>query len=82
MIQMTYNKFVKKDSNKIYIKADLHKIYGFLLVKVKDSEDKKGKPKIFVKDFFVHESVRRTGVGHSIFEYFLDMEEVQAVELM
>ncbi len=66
----------------MYIKADLHKIYGFLLVKVKDPEEKNGKLKFFVKDFFVHENVRRTGVGQSIFDYFLDMEEVQAVDLM
>jgi len=81
-ITMTYNKFIKKDYNKMYIKADLHKIYGFLLVKIKDSINKKEKPEILIKDFFVYETVQRTGVGHSIFEYMLDMEEIQPAQLL
>ena len=79
---MTYAKFVKKDYNKMYIKADLHKIYGFLLIKIKDPLDNKDKPQLLVKDFFVYETVQRTGVGQTIFEYMLEMEEVQPAELL
>lgn len=73
--------------NRTYIKADQYKVYGFLRVETKKisykdpREGLKEAKFVCVLDFYVHESVQRSGIGKTIFEKMLKAENLQPNKL-
>ena len=84
-IRTTFDKLVRNQSTKIYIKADLDRIYGFLVIKQKDYpnilHDENNSKLVYLIDFFVHESVQRTGVGKLLFERMLKTEKIDPFQI-
>ena len=69
--------------NRIYMKADENNVYGILKVGKRNlfHRDSRGHVKEFqplcVLDFYVHESVQRSGIGKALFERMLDCENIE-----
>lgn len=80
-------KFTTSGDNRLYMKADENRVYGILKVGKKNLfyRDSRGTVKelqpLCVLDFYVHESVQRSGLGKQIFEKMLEKENIDPSKL-
>lgn len=83
----TYSRFDTSKDCKIYVKAEAHTVYGFLRIEYKKLMyvDKQGNSKegrfICLVDFYVPESLQRSGVGKIIFNKMLETEKIKAFQI-
>jgi len=82
-----YSKFSTSGDNRLYIKVDNNKVCGILKVGQRNLFHYDGSGKVrelrplCVLDFYVHESVQRSGAGKSLFEKMLATECVEPRKL-
>jgi len=75
-------KFTTSGDNRLYMRAEENRVYGILKVGKKNLfyRDSRGTVKelqpLCVLDFYVHESVQRSGLGKQIFEKMLEKENI------